>query len=846
MYSDLFCRDLYGDTSTSHASLRSAHHTRHRGLIAFSLPSTPLLAMPSPYRIRFSSHLLPSEAARRGGERGVHCTRDCVGVREGRRDTVSSSLVSFVVSPCSPASGVIAAVVKALKAEGNTEMVEHSLPAAVTSLCESDTPVRETGREAQRWLRGVTNSPLHLCSAQRRRLRRACPLWHDGARAVRPVRRCAPSVYVPLRWTREQLHAVGVPFLADLHRRTDRLRRAYGDAERRRGRDTMAEATAWAERSCSSTETNNQQEKERGCRGHPSYWRDTSSGDDVVLQLARRYRHARTVFVHVCMNVLLRYAVLPRHHFDRDALLRFVRALSELIRERNPFHHPLHAADAMLAAHEWLCYMSSVGGGSASPHLRDAEVLAFLVASAAGSVGHCGVDNATLRRRRHPFAMMCGYLCPQQSATLSILLALLVHTDTRFLPEPTTTTPPEPPLPGASTDTCSSCCSSCSVPQQFAGAAQDSSKPAPSPPVSRWTRFIEWNFLHVLSQLILSFDPCQHAMIRGALRAMNKARDGSSVMMRLDGHICTHRACAHDTRTAEHIDDDDDAARHADIAGQEGTRYAVSHVHARQAAPTRCELGDAHPVAHLTEADHVILLQGVLHATQACHLFRCYACFQAYTCMAAAEGGYGSCASTLTDGMRSLPCEDHSHDDHDTYTTEYSRGRRGSRTAHACSDASCLTIDSPACGEHTAPRCQLSSLHPSARDGIVAVHRERYEPLLNELAPYLPAVWLRQAHHNMTRFVQRCACAEYVDGIVHMIRSKGENVFDEAAGAERSEEERPSQERSGAKALCEVVLMILLRSCEPVETKEGADRHDEDAKAMRVILSHANLDHKGT
>ncbi|CCW70803.1 unnamed protein product [Phytomonas sp. Hart1] len=138
--------------------------------------------------------------------------------------------------------------------------------------------------------------------------------------------------------------------------------------------------------------------------------------------------HGTFVYVVLAMNVLLSYELVNRFGFDVHKLLNFIKEAFTFFTTGSPLHHFVHAADIIVAVHQWLS-QPTVGA-----NLSDEEMLPFLFTSVVMRVGHCGMSNHFLTQERHPYMMICGCTAPQQGATMSLIIALLEKPENHFFP----------------------------------------------------------------------------------------------------------------------------------------------------------------------------------------------------------------------------------------------------------------------------------------------------------------------------------------------------------------------------------------------------------------------------
>ncbi|KAK7197391.1 3'5'-cyclic nucleotide phosphodiesterase [Novymonas esmeraldas] len=155
----------------------------------------------------------------------------------------------------------------------------------------------------------------------------------------------------------------------------------------------------------------------------------------LTLMHAYGFTDIRVFYVSVCLNVFLRYAFVRRFGWNTQRLKTFLEVAASFFRDGNPFHHPVHAVDVVIAAHQWL------SEGSTAAALSDEEVMTFLLAAMVVQLAHTGADNRLLAQLRHPYAMLCSYASPQQGATVALVMALLCRPDLRFFPAPHVTPP---------------------------------------------------------------------------------------------------------------------------------------------------------------------------------------------------------------------------------------------------------------------------------------------------------------------------------------------------------------------------------------------------------------------
>ncbi|GET87656.1 hypothetical protein, conserved [Leishmania tarentolae] len=210
------------------------------------------------------------------------------------------------------------------------------------------------------------------------------------------------------------------------------------------------------------------------------------------LMDAYRFTDSRSFYVTVCLNVLLRYEFVQRFGWNLQKLKRFFEVAATYFRGGNPFHHPVHAVDIVLAAHQWL------NEGSTGAALSDDEAMTFLFTAMVQQLAHTGADNRLLGQLKHPYAMLCSYASPQQGATVALVMALLSRPDLHFFPVPFAVTP-------------------------STAYASDVTDPAV---VKEWTTSRESQMYDMLADLIMATDERNHATLKQHIMRMGEENAG--------------------------------------------------------------------------------------------------------------------------------------------------------------------------------------------------------------------------------------------------------------------------------------------------------------------------------
>lgn len=190
---------------------------------------------------------------------------------------------------------------------------------------------------------------------------------------------------------------------------------------------------------------------------------------------------ATAFYVAVCLNVLLRYAFVQRFGWNVHKLKAFLETAATFFRTGNPAHNAAHAADMMIAGHQWL------SEGSTGAALSDEEVMAFLFSAAVMQLAHTGADNGFLAQLKHPYAMLCSYTSPQHGVAVALVMALLNRPELHFFPAPVA------PLPQGA-----------AAPKNANGSLLE----------HEWTASRESQLYHSLAELILAADERNHLALK--------------------------------------------------------------------------------------------------------------------------------------------------------------------------------------------------------------------------------------------------------------------------------------------------------------------------------------------
>lgn len=320
--------------------------------------------------------------------------------------------------------------------------------------------------------------------------------------------------------------------------------------------------------------------------------------------------HGKDLFVHVCMNVLLRYHFCTRFGFDLSKLLSFVREAASFFRVGNPYHHPLHASDIVVSVHQWLSQ------SNAAPNFTDDELFAFLFAAVVMRVAHAGVDNRFLVETKHPFALVGSHASPQQGVTVALVFSLLEKPENHFLPVTTRTSAvvgAGGAIAGSNGRWSPTGEEEPSNNGSFVSLSESpalNSVAADCAPLHQWNQSREHYFYDVLTELVMATDERNHNVVKQGVARISEDNDRS--------HGC------HCQR----------GGYHGAANGLSWSSSAVSQVRQHSRAPP---LPCRHCCAYVTDAHVPTLLKAVLHFVDYSYLFRPYEIFTTGSCMFVAE-----------------------------------------------------------------------------------------------------------------------------------------------------------------------------------------------------------------